>query len=78
MSKHRRDWSIDEKEKIVLFSVERGIMEASREFGVSTVSIYKWKEKFQELGKDGLAPGAMSDLERELKQVVKLINNYCF
>lgn len=69
MSKHRRNWSVDEKEKIVLFSVEHGISEASREFGVSTVSIYKWKEKFDQLGKDGLNPGATTSLERELREL---------
>lgn len=69
MSKHRRNWSVDEKEKIVLFSAEHGISEASREFGVSTVSIYKWKEKFDQLGKDGLNPGATTSLERELREL---------
>jgi putative transposase len=69
MSKHRKSWSIEEKEKIILFSIERGISEASREFGVSTVSIYKWKEKFQQLGKDGLGSGATTAMERELKEL---------
>ena len=55
MSKHRKTWSSSEKEKI------------SREFGVSTVSIYSWKQKFEQLGKNGLQSGAMTDSERELK-----------
>jgi transposase-like protein len=69
MSKHRRNWSLEEKEKVVLFSIEHGASKASREFGVSTVSIYKWQEKFEQLGKDGLNSGSTTDLERELKEL---------
>ncbi|ADQ16819.1 transposase IS3/IS911 family protein [Leadbetterella byssophila DSM 17132] len=69
MSKHRKTWSSEEKEKIVLYSIEHGVSVASREFGVSSVSIYSWKEKFDQLGKTGLPPGSMSDSERELKQL---------
>jgi transposase-like protein len=69
MSKHRRNWSVDEKEKIVLFSDEHGVSEASREYGVSTVSIYKWKDKFQQLGKEGLTTGSSTAMERELKEL---------
>ncbi|PLK42490.1 transposase [Emticicia sp. TH156] len=67
MSKHRKTWSSSEKEKIVLHSIQHGVSETSREFGVSTVSIYSWKQKFEQLGKNGLQSGAMTDSERELK-----------
>ncbi len=67
MSKHRKTWSSEEKEKIVLHSIQHGVSKTSREFGVSTVSIYSWKEKFEQLGKNGLQSGAMTDSERELK-----------
>ncbi|MFN6086218.1 MAG: transposase, partial [Fluviicola sp.] len=50
MSKHRRNWSAEEKEKIVLYSEEHGATSASREFGISTVSIYNWRDKFAQLG----------------------------
>ena len=67
MSKHRKTLSSEEKEKIVLHSIQHGVSKTSREFGVSTVSIYSWKEKFEQLGKNGLQSGAMTDSERELK-----------
>lgn len=67
MSKHRKTWSSVEKEKIVLHSIQHGVSETSREFGVSTVSIYSWKQKFEQLGQSGLQSGAMTDSERELK-----------
>jgi putative transposase len=69
MSKHRKTWRPEEKEKIVLHSIQHGVSSSSREFGVSTVSIYDWKEKFEKLGKTGLQAGAMTDTERELKQL---------
>ncbi|MFS0489374.1 transposase [Leadbetterella byssophila] len=69
MSKHRKTWSLEEKEKIVLHSIQHCVSSSSREFGVSTVSIYNWKEKFEKLGKSGLEAGAMTDAERELKQL---------
>ena len=67
MSKHQKTWSSDEKEKIVLHSIQHGVSKTSREFGVPTVSIYSWKEKLEQLGKNGLQSGAMTDSERELK-----------
>ncbi len=67
MSKHQKTWSSEEKEKIVLHSIQHGVSKTSREFGVSTVSIYSWKEKFEQLGKNGLQSGTMTDSERELK-----------
>jgi transposase-like protein len=69
MSKHRRNWSAEEKEKIVLYYEEHGATSASREFGISTVSIYNWRDKFAQLGKEGFQPGTLTDLERELKEL---------
>lgn len=67
MSKHRKTWSSQEKEKIVLHSIQHGVSETSREFGVSTVSIYNWKDKFEQMGNAGLQAGALTDSQRELK-----------
>jgi transposase-like protein len=47
MSKHRKSWSSEDKEKIVLHSNEHGISKTVREFGVSAVSIYNWKSKYE-------------------------------
>ncbi len=33
------------------------------------VSIYKWKDKFQQLGKEGLTTGSLTTLEWELKEL---------
>ncbi len=37
MSKHRKTWSSEEKEKIVLHSIQHGNNEPSRELGVEEV-----------------------------------------
>lgn len=67
MKKHRKKWTAEEKEKIILYSDEHGISRAVREFDVSSVSIYNWKEKFEQMGKGGLTSGSMTAQERELK-----------
>ena len=69
MSLHRRKWSQQEKEEVLLYVDEHGVSKASREYNVSTATIYNWKNKFDELGSDGLESGAKTAMERELAQL---------
>jgi len=46
MSLHRRKWSQKEKEEILLYADEHGVSKTSREYNVSTATIYNWKNKF--------------------------------
>lgn len=69
MSLHRKKWSKKEKEEILLYVDEHGISKASREFNVSTATIYTWRNKFNELGSEGLNSGAKTALELELAQL---------
>lgn len=69
MSLHRRKWSQKEKEEILLYVDTQGVSKASREFNISTATIYNWKNKFEELGSDGLENGAKTAMERELSQL---------
>jgi len=69
MSLHRRKWSQKEKEEILLYVDEHGVSKASREYNVSTATLYNWKNKFDELGSDGLENGAKTAMERELAQL---------
>lgn len=69
MSLHRRKWKQKEKEEILLYMQEHGVSKASREYNVSTATIYNWKNKFEELGSEGLDSGAKTALERELAQL---------
>lgn len=69
MSLHRRKWSQKEKEEILLYVEENGVSKTSREYNVSTATIYNWRNKFDELGSDGLESGAKTAMERELAQL---------
>lgn len=69
MSKHRRNWTLEEKEQIVLFSETNGVSKASREYGISSVSIYKWKEQLNQSGNSSLSSSTTTSLEQELKKL---------
>lgn len=69
MNLHRKRWNQNDKEEILLYAEEHGISKASREFNVSTATIYTWKRRFQELGSEGLESGAKTAVERELAQL---------
>ncbi len=69
MSLHRKNWNQKEREEILLYVEQYGVVNASREYGISTASIYNWKKKFEELGSAGLENGAKTAAERELAQL---------
>lgn len=69
MNLHRKRWNQKDKEEILLYADEHGVSRASREFNVSTATIYNWKRRFQELGSEGLESGAKTAIERELAQL---------
>lgn len=69
MSLHQKKWNQKDKEDVLLFSSEHGVSKASREFNISTATIYNWRNKFNELGSEGLESGAKTALERELAQL---------
>jgi putative transposase len=67
----KKTWSSEQKLEILNFKKEKGSTLASREFGVSTVTIHKWERMFNELGSSGLAKGAKTSLEFELQRVLR-------
>lgn len=71
MSNHRKIWTPEQKLEILNYKKERGLTVASREFGVSTVSILNWEKKFEELGSSGLSKGAKTSMELELQRVLR-------
>ncbi|MFV0388968.1 MAG: helix-turn-helix domain-containing protein [Pyrinomonadaceae bacterium] len=54
MKKHRKTWRTAEKIEILSYYNEHGATKASREFDVSSASIFKWKKAFEEHGQAGL------------------------
>lgn len=61
MNKHRKTWSVVEKLEIINFEKKNGCIQASREYGVSCTSIYKWKSVYEDNGEEGLS------LKRQIK-----------
>ncbi len=55
MNKHRKTRSIAEKLEIMNFEKKNGCIQASREYGVSCTSIYKWKSRYEDNGEEGLS-----------------------
>jgi|APIni6443716594_1056825.scaffolds.fasta_scaffold65896_2 transposase-like protein len=54
MSKKRKTWSRSEKLEIINSSKSEGIVEASRKYGISVTSIYKWQSQLDSGGTDSL------------------------
>jgi putative transposase len=71
MSKHRKTWTPEEKLEVLNYRKEHGLAKASREYGVSSVSILNWEKKFLENGNNGLEPGSKTAVERELQRVLR-------
>lgn len=69
MSLHQKKWKQKEKEEILLYVEEHGVSKTSREFNISTATIYNWRNKYNALGSEGLENGAKTALERELAQL---------
>ena len=62
MSRRKR-YSVEEKLKVVLLGLkgEKGVSELCREFGISDVIYYKWRQQFIEGGKGALEGGVKGD-----------------
>ena len=69
----RRKWSVDEKLSIVLMGIkgEKSVAEICREHQISQAQYYRWRDKFLEGGKNGLAFGAPSKKEAHLKAEIE-------
>lgn len=54
MSKHRKRWSTKEKLEIINYAKLHSVLKATREYNVSSPSIYKWIDTFESKGEAGL------------------------
>lgn len=81
MSKHRKTWSVSEKLAVINYAKTNGNLQASREYDVSSTSVYKWIEAYESHGESGLSrknkPSTESDelrrLRRENQQLKELV-----
>lgn len=65
--KYKR-WTVAQKLEILSRSEQMGVVEACREYGVSTAAFYNWKKKFEGKGEAGLKV-AYDNGGKELKAV---------
>ena len=65
MSKYRKTWSLSEKLTIVNYAKMKGALQASREYEISSTSVYKWLAAYEEHGESGLSPKKKPSEESE-------------
>lgn len=70
MGNHRQRKSKAEKLEIIQYSEKYSVLQASREYGVSSTIIYRWKEAYDTKGESGLeGKSGNVDLNQELKRM---------
>ena len=81
MKKHQKRWTVSEKLEIINYSKTNGVTKASREYNVSSGSIYKWRDAYEKEGESGLSKSKGTDstalenrrLKRENDALKKLV-----
>ena len=54
-SKHRKRWSPSEKLEIINYYKQHGLLKTSKEYEVSSTSIYKWSALYESSGELGIS-----------------------
>ena len=76
MPKRRRTFSAEFKAKVVLemISGEKGLMEASREYGIKDTLLSRWKQEFVAHASELFAPsGNVQERERKIAELERMI-----
>ena len=76
MGKHQKSWSQEEKQTIVQYYKEDGAAKASKEFNVSSASIYNWVSHFEKGLGAGVSGTSSSDKDREILRLQREIQAY--
>ena len=78
--KKRRKFTPEEKLSILKYGEENGVMESCRRFGIANSLYYKWRDKYETEGIEGLQPRytkrqdhRLSELEKENLLLKKLL-----
>jgi putative transposase len=78
--KAKRTFSPEEKLAILKEAAEKGVKATLDRHGIYPVTYYEWRNKFQELGEDGLKRGVTApqlkrirELEKENKKLKEII-----
>lgn len=76
MGKHQKSWSQEEKLTIIKFYKEHGAAKASKEFNVSSTSIYNWVSVFEKGGSSSLSGANSTDKDKEILRLQREIQAY--
>jgi transposase-like protein len=76
MGKHQKTWSQVEKQAIINYYTEHGAGKASKEYNVSTATIYRWIELFKEQGNNGLSNSFTLDKDKEIAKLKREIQAF--
>jgi putative transposase len=71
MGKHQRKWSKAEKLNILALAKTEGVTKAARQLSVSPTMVYRWRDKVEALGEEGLGPSDKTEMGRELDRLAR-------
>lgn len=69
MGKHQKKWNQSEKIEVLNYFKIHGIGKTSKEFNISSATIYRWLSLFESEGDNGLSDGFKLDNEKELSRL---------
>ena len=71
MGKHQKTWSQSEKIDVLNYFKIHGAGKTSKEFNVSSATIYRWLSLFESQGSDGLLDGLTLDKDIEIQRLLR-------
>jgi transposase-like protein len=76
MGKHRKSWTQTEKVEILNHYKLHGLGKTSKEYNVSSATIYRWLSLLESQGEIGLSEGFKLDKDREFLRMQREIQAY--
>jgi transposase-like protein len=75
MSKARRQFNAEFKTRVVLemISGEKGLMQASREYGIKDTVLSRWKQEFLERAPQVFEPAQVDDQSKKIAELERMV-----
>ncbi len=75
MRKQRRQFNVEFKTRVVLelISGEKGLMEASREYGIEDSVLSRWKQEFLERAPQVFEPPKVEDQSEKIAELERMV-----
>lgn len=71
MTMKKRNFTKDEKLRIIKEASENGVNETLDKYGVYRASYYDWKKKFEQMGEEGLSHGMTPAQQKRIRELEK-------